>query len=72
MSEFTWGDAVRISASAPARFQPGKIGSVCTVDLIETEHHANHTGARIGEYSHLVEWSDGSDIEIPAKWLEKA
>lgn len=72
MSNFTWGDTVRVKPDAPAEFEPGKIGSVCSVDLIETEFRAKSTGAEIGEYSHTVEWIDGSDIEIPAKWLEKA
>ncbi len=72
MSEFTWGDTVRVRHDAPSKFQPGKTGSVCSVDLTETEHRAKRTGAAIGEYCHVVEWNDGSDIEIPAKWLEKS
>ena len=72
MSKFTWGDTIRVKQNAPPKFEAGKIGSVCSVNLIETDVHANHTGAEVGEYSHTVEWIDGSDIEIPAKWLEKA
>ncbi|MEM9377462.1 MAG: hypothetical protein AAGA72_14675 [Pseudomonadota bacterium] len=71
MSKFTWGDTVRVTKNAPHNFEPGKIGSVCSVDLIETEIRAEQTGAEIGGYCHVVEWTDGSDIEIPAKWLEK-
>lgn len=72
MSKFTWGDTVRVKPNAPPKFAPGKIGSVCSFDLIETDIRAEHTGAEIGDYCHVVEWIDGSDIEIPAKWLEKA
>ena len=72
MSEFTWGDTVRVRRNAPSVFPPGKIGSVCSVDLVESQHRAKRTGAEIGEYCHVIEWRDGSDVEIPAKWLEKA
>lgn len=71
MNEITWGDAVLISLHAPAEFQPGAQGSVCGFRDVK-----QHVGSGDGDSSseqrlYLVEFPNGTAIEIPAYLLGK-
>jgi hypothetical protein len=55
--EFDWGEEVEVKAEAPAEFHPRQHGSVSGVRQIESAN------------VYLVEFPDGSSIEIPERYL---
>jgi len=69
--KFKWGDAVRTKSSAPEQFRPGEVSSVCGIYFVENEEAALKFGEPIGTVVCLVEFSNGSSIEVPEKWLEQ-
>ncbi len=71
-NRFTWGDTVRISASASIEMRPGALGGVCG---IRTDPYR----AGVVEPANLdpeirlvytVEFTDGHDAEVPEQLLE--
>jgi len=56
--KFDWGQAVRVTTTAPENMHPGKVGSICGMREI--------TDGRL----YLVEFSDGEALEIPENLLE--
>jgi len=63
MAEFTWGDTVLVSPDAAKNFNPNEKGSV--VGFREVPD--SRTGSQITVCT--VEFSDGTDIEIPESLL---
>lgn len=57
--KFTWGDLIRVSSSAPEECRPREWGAICGVPLPSKD-------------TYTVEFGDGSSMEIPEKFLEKA
>ena len=69
--KFDWGETVRVSKNAPVRFRPTQLSSVCGFRHIETEEQSVIFGAPMGAVVCLIEFGDGSSIEIPEQLLEK-
>lgn len=71
MSQITWGDTVRIKGSASTEKRPGAFASVCGILTVETAQHAMAVNCPIGTTVYLIEFPDGSDIQVSVDWLEK-
>ncbi len=69
MTKFDFGDTVRVRDDAPERFMPGSFASICSVTHAKSPAHALTTDAQVGETVHLIEFADGSSIELSARWL---
>ncbi|NGX56758.1 MAG: hypothetical protein K1060chlam5_01004 [Candidatus Anoxychlamydiales bacterium] len=70
-NKFTWGDPVLVKKNAPQIFHPGEFASICGIDKIVMEKEANEFFCKIGEWIYIVEFEDGSSIEVPECYLEK-
>jgi hypothetical protein len=70
MPDFTWGDSVRVKAGAPAAMRPGALAAVCAMTEIENDAQAKEYEAPIGSTVYLIEFGDGTSIEIPEAWIE--
>ena len=66
----TWGDSVRVSASAPDELRPGSPAEVVGVTRAETSVLAARFRVPVGTEVYTVEFSDGSSLEIPEDLLE--
>lgn len=71
-SEITWGDTVLVSPNAPAEFQPGAQGSVSGFRDVKQSVESQEIDSSAGQRLYLVEFPDGTAIEIPASLLVKA
>ena len=58
---FAWGEEVRVASNAPANLRPAQHGSVCGVRKLGCS----------ATYIYIVEFSDGTAIEIPQDLLER-
>lgn len=70
--EFDWNEAVLVADHAPSKFGPSKIGAVVGMRSVENEIHASAAGFPIGTVLYMVEFSDGSMVEVPATLLRRA
>ena len=70
MADFTWGDTVRVKAGAQPARRPGAIAEVVGVREIEVEAQARQFEAPIGSKLYLIEFGDGTSVEIPETWIE--
>jgi hypothetical protein len=70
MANFTWGDTVRVKAGAEPKRRPGAVAEVVGIRAIETESHAVRSDVPIGSKVYLVEFGDGTSVEIPEAWIE--
>lgn len=68
--KFTWGDSVTVSGGAPEKFKPKRKGEVVGFYQIEAEDVAAARGYPVGAIIYTIEFSDGSDLEIPEAFLE--
>ena len=66
---FTWGDSIIISNDAPEIYRPGEYGAVVAMTLVTNEISALKYNATIGTWTYLVEYIDGTDCEIPERYL---
>lgn len=69
--KYTWGDAVVIKKETPSSFHPGEYASVCGMTKIISNVGAEEFQCNIGDWVYLVEFEDGSDIEIAERYLKK-
>jgi hypothetical protein len=60
MSEPTWGDEVAVGANAPVQFRPGSKAWVVGIRKRE------------GDTLLLIEFEDGTSIEVPGDVIEAA
>lgn len=67
--KYDYGDSVAISDGAPACYLPGQQGSVCGLRHVATDEHAKAADVSIGTVLWLVEFGDGSSIEVPEEYL---
>lgn len=72
MRKPTWGDTVRVKDDVPPAMCPGRLAAVCGMRKVETSEQANQFGCGIGTVVYLVEFEDGSSVEIPEELLEIA
>jgi hypothetical protein len=66
----TWGDSVRVRPEAAAEARPGATASVCGIRKVETREQGLEYGVTIGTTLYLIEFDDGTSIEVPEAWLE--
>jgi len=71
MGDFTWGDSVRVKETASSEKRPGAYAAVCGITKVETAERARKVGEPIGTTVYLIEFVDGSAIEVSGEWLEK-
>ena len=70
MTELTWGDGVKVRSDAPACYRPAATAAVVGMRAVASGEQAVRYDTPIGTYLYLIEYSDGSAIEIPERWLE--
>lgn len=70
MPNFTWGDSVRVKAAAPATMRPGALAEVCAITEIENDAQAKRYDAQVGSKVYLLEFGDGTSLQIPESWIE--
>lgn len=70
-NKFDWGDYVKVQDTAPIRFCPRQLVSVCGMIKVETKILADRHKCSIGEWVYTIEYSGGNDVEIPERHLEK-
>lgn len=70
-NKYTWNDLVSILKEAPQKYHPGKVAIVCGMFKIEFEEIAKKYNYELGSWIYIVEFEDGSDIEVPENYLEK-
>jgi len=64
-----WGDAVRVRSDARPAWRPGEAAEVCGIRALALPEQAAHFGAPVGSLVMLVEFSDGSAVEMPESAL---
>ncbi len=64
---FGWGHTVEVKRASPVK--AGAIGSICGLRVIDSLITAKEHGQPIGTNLYLVEFEDGSDLEIPEVFL---
>jgi hypothetical protein len=70
MRGFTWGDTVRVNAAAAEASRPGELGEIVGIREVETEAQARQFESPIGSRLYLVEFGDGTSVEIPEAWID--
>jgi hypothetical protein len=68
----TWGDTVQIKAGAHPEMRPGALGAVCGTREIEPAGQASQFSSALGSTVYLVEFGDGTSLEVPEAWVELA
>jgi hypothetical protein len=66
-----WGDSVMVKPTARAEWRPGAMAAVCGVRQVESADVAAAFGAPVGAQLLLIEFSDGSSVEVPESLLER-
>ncbi len=66
----TWGDTVKVRLNADPEKRPGAIAEVCGMRDVETDDQSEEFSSPIGTKLYLIEFEDGSSIEIPEGFLE--
>jgi hypothetical protein len=69
--KLTWGETCVVRHDAPAQFRPNAFCSVVGFTRIRNEAAANRYGDPIGTVICLVEFQDGSSLELPEQELMK-
>jgi len=70
MPNLKWGDGVRVKAGAPPTMRPGAFAEICAITEIENGAQAKHYDVRVGSTVYLIEFGDGTSLEIPDAWIE--
>lgn len=70
--DFAWGDTVQVKAGAQPERRPGAVAEVVGIREVENEDQARQFKAPIGSDLYLIEFGDGTSLEIPEAWLEAA
>ncbi|MBL4540151.1 MAG: hypothetical protein JKP96_15950 [Oceanicaulis sp.] len=69
MQQISYGDGVKVLPEAPEQYRPGAVGSVISIVESLTKAFEEKTGVPQGEIAVGVEFSDGTAIELPLRWL---
>lgn len=64
-----FGAPVRTLPHIPIDYRPRERGWVCGVREVATESEAVAAGVRIGTVLYIIEFDDGSSMEIPEEYL---
>jgi len=70
-NKFTYNDLIIIKAEAPKIYFPEKLGVICGFTKIKTQKLVDKYKSEIGNWIYIVEFENGSSIEIPERYLEK-
>lgn len=70
MASHTWGDLVRVKQNASDGMRPGTLADVCGMRQVDTTAQAEEFDSPIGTTLYLVEFGDGTALEIPERFLE--
>ncbi len=70
--QFDWNDEVVVANDAPEKFGPSKIAAVVGMRVVENELQASAAGFPVGAVLYMIEFSDGSMVELPASFLRRA
>jgi hypothetical protein len=68
-NKLTWGDAVIVKNTAPKKYNPSAVGSICGIRTIETCEESQEFCSSIGSNVYLVEFFNGYSLEIPDSFL---
>lgn len=69
-NKFTWGDAVLVKKNAPPCLHPGEFASICGINQITFEETAKSFFTTVDDWLYIIEFEDGSSIEVPECYLE--
>lgn len=67
--EFGENENVVIAENAPAKFRPSQLAWVISGRVVENELQSNAVGYPVGTVLYLVEYMDGSDVEMPGEFI---
>jgi len=67
-----YGDTVTIAANAPKHYRPGVMGSACGFRTVASERESMAVAEPVGTPLWLVEFSDGTAMEVPTRYLVRA
>ena len=67
--KYDWGETVGVSKDAPPKFRPGQVGEICGIREVADEIQSDATGERVGTVMYIVEFGDGSSVEIAEQSL---
>jgi hypothetical protein len=69
---YDYGQTVRIVASAPASLRPG--AEVAVVGMTKLDYARELLGVRhpVGTVAYLIEYADGTSVEVPEQYIEPA
>lgn len=66
----TWGDTVRTKEGASSGVQSGSLAAVCGIRRVETLEQAKQFDCGIGAHLYLIEFGDGTALEVSEAFLE--
>ena len=67
--KFDRNENVAIAENAPAKFRPSAVAWMISGRMVENELQAQAVGYPVNTILYLVEYADGSDVEIPGEFL---
>lgn len=67
--KYDYGNSVTINNNAPERYRPKAKGSLCGFRRVETDEQAEAANTSVGAMLWLVEFEDGSSVEMPEEYL---
>ena len=68
-NKYSWGDSIKVKAEAPIHLNPGNVGEVVGFFEIESNEESEKYNKNVGTYIYLIEFTDGTQIEIPEDFL---
>jgi hypothetical protein len=66
---FKRNENIVIAENAPAKFRPSELAWVISERVVENERQAQAIGYPVNTTLYLVEYMDGSDVEMPGEFL---
>jgi len=67
--EFERNENVVIAEGAPAKFKPSQLAWVISGRVVENELQSQAVGYPVDTILYLVEYMDGSDLEMPGEFI---
>ena len=67
--KFERNENVVVAENAPERFRPSEFAWVISERVVETELQAQAIGYPVNTMLYLIEYMDGSDVEMPGEFL---
>lgn len=68
--EIDYGALVRVSHAAPDKWRPGKVGSVFSKYIVETQQYAKANSVAVGSEMIGIEFESGDAVEVPVEFVE--